>query len=114
MFFDRFFRRPFPRFRKALATGHYWPTDVLIRHPEIVEYLQSQGLSPAQVDDLLVSAMTGNWDLTSSYICGTGNPPCEGDRLYFLANFLDEHHPGLLARDARLKLAYILEAAGLL
>lgn len=100
------------KFQSALAVrvDDYgaWPLDVLERHPQIAGYLSDQGLTPEQIDQILVSVITGNWDLTSAYMCCTGSAPLAEDRPYFLADFLGENFPSWLSREAYLEFGKLL------
>lgn len=109
----------FSRFMRALDNhdtldARGWPTDVLKKNPQIVEYLQSQGLTNNEIDGILVSVITGHWDLTSAYICCTGSAPSADERPHFLADFLTEHHRQVLDSKSFLQFGKLLLQANLI
>lgn len=108
----------YPKFQSALSVrvNDYgaWPPDVLERHPRVVGFLIEQGLDSHQIDQILVSTISGNWNLTSAYICGTGAPPPDEDRPYFFADFLGEKHSSWLQREAYLTFGKLLLALKLI
>lgn len=108
----------YPEFEQELVRrdGAFgcWPVGVLERHPEVSAYLAEQGLDSSQIDQVLLSVLTGNWDLTSAHICGTGHCPLAEERPHFLADYLVKGHPSWLSRSAYLEFGQILLAADLI